>query len=87
MTSRAETCRLLSERAFELTRSLLPPKEAEVVRAYIYDHNEWGLGIEMLLDVLLEDVISISADQKGAIVEAMSEMGLDRSQSLLRVRG
>ena len=85
--SHATKCRRLSERAFELTKHLVPRGPAENIRAFIYDHNEWGLGIETLVDTLLEDDIAVSADQKDAISLALSEMGIDRHQSLLRVEG
>ena len=66
---------------------MVPSESAEIIRAFIYDHNEWGLGIETLVDVLLEEDIAVSADQKDAISLALSEMGVDRHQSLLRVEG
>lgn len=85
MRSRARRCRKLSEKAFELSRSLLSPEDAERIRADIYDHNEWGLAMETLVDVLLEEEIAVSLDQKRAILDAMDAMGLDRGQSELEV--
>ena len=83
----ARRCRRLSEKAFESTKHLLPDKAAEEIRAFIYEHNEWGLGVEVLIDVLIEGDTALSQDQKEAIEQAMNEMGLDRNQSLLRVSG
>lgn len=81
----ARRCRRLSERAFELSRELLSPEIAQAVEEYIYKYNEWGVGVEMLVDALLEGEIRVSAAQKRAIMEAMDAMGLDRSQSELEV--
>lgn len=85
MSSRADHCQLLSERAFELVRPNLPARDAEVIRSYVYDHAEWGLGIETLVDVLLEESIAVSPEQKQAIVTAMEAMGLDRRQGEIDV--
>lgn len=82
---RARRCRRLSERAFEVCRELLAPETAQSIEEYIYRYNEWGVGVEMLVDTLLESEIRVSAAQKEAIMEAMDAMGLDRSQSELKV--
>jgi hypothetical protein len=61
------------ERAFELAKSLLP--------------DEWGVKIEVLVEVLLEERIAVSSEQKHAIVVAMEAMGLERHQSEIAVNG
>ena len=85
MSLHARKCRQLSETAFELVKPLLPTKAAEDIRAFIYDHNEWGLGIEILVDVLLEERIAVSSQQKAAIALAMEAMRLERRQSEIEV--
>lgn len=78
-------CRQHSENAFELTKPLLPGKDAEDIRAYVYDHNEWGLGMETLVACLLEEKILVSWEQKHAILVAMEAMGLEQNQSKIEV--
>ena len=85
MSPSPNECRQLSENAFELTKPLLPVKDAEEIRAYIYDHNEWGLGIETLAACLLEDEIPVSWQQKHAITAAMKAMGLKGNYSKIEV--
>ena len=75
----------LSKLAFEATKDQLPESSANDIRELIYEYNEWGLGVEMIVDVLLGDDIAITGSQKKAIVDAMDEMGLDRSQQGIRV--
>jgi hypothetical protein len=75
----------LSKAAFEAIKDRLPESSVKDIREYVYDYNEWGLGVEMIVDVLLEDDIAITISQKKAIVEAMDAMGLDRSQHEIRV--
>ena len=81
----ARRCRRLAERAFEVSRELLSPKIAHSIGEYIYKYNEWGVGVEMLVDTLLEFEIEVSAAQKQAIMKAMDAIGSDRSVSELRV--
>jgi hypothetical protein len=85
MPTRADICRTLSESAFESVKTRLPAADVEFVHNLIFEHNEWGVGMETLVDTLLEDDIAISADQKKAIVEAMNALGKDRRQMELRV--
>ncbi|MEL6804301.1 MAG: MafI family immunity protein, partial [Bacteroidota bacterium] len=59
--------------------------DAKIIRNYIFEHNEWGLGMETLVDVILEQDIVISPEQKQAVMTAMSAMGLQRSQGKIRV--
>lgn len=85
MSLHAIKCQQLSEKAFELTKPLLPTKAAEDIRAFIYEYNEWGLGIEVLVDVLLEERIAVRSEQKEAIVVAMEAMGLKGRQREIEV--
>ena len=76
----------LSKTAFEAVKGILPERSAEHIRGFIYDYNEWGLGVEMIVDVLLEDDIAISASQKNAVLDALDAMELDVAQHNIRVR-
>ena len=75
----------LSKTAFELVEERIPPADAKLIREHIYDYNEWGLGVETIVDVLLEDQVVLTTEQRDAIVAALDAMGIDRSQHLLRV--
>jgi len=75
----------LSKTAYELVKSRLPETDAKTIQEYIYDVNEWGLGMETLVDSLLEEDIPVTKEQKRAILKAMSSMNLDRSQETLRI--
>jgi hypothetical protein len=83
--SHARECLSLSETAFNLVESRLSQLGSMTVRQYIFDHNEWGLGMEILVDILLEKDIAISSEQKQAIQSAMNAMKLDSSQNDIRV--
>ena len=76
----------LSKAAFEAIKDLLPGSSAEEIRGLIYDYNEWGLGVEMIVDVLLEDDISITGSQKKAMLDALDAMRLHVGQHELKVR-
>ncbi|MFD2205766.1 MafI family immunity protein [Kiloniella antarctica] len=73
----------ISKQIYEQTEHLLPKDIKETIHDYIYKYNEWGLGMETLVDALLEDDISITSEQKIVIVKAMEAMQLDRGQENL----
>ena len=75
----------LSKAAFEAIEGLLPESSAEDVRGLIYDYNEWGLGVEMIVDVLLDNDIAITVSQKKVILDALNAMRLHVGQHELRV--
>jgi hypothetical protein len=75
----------LSMAAFELVKDRIPEEDAETIRGLIYEHEEWGQGVEAIVDVLLEHDISVTTEQRDAILEAMNAMSLERSQHKLRV--
>jgi len=85
MTPIQKECLSLSEHAFELVKSVLPAGSVEIIREYIFDHNEWGLGIEMMVDIIIENDTTITTEQKSAIVRAMCAMKIDRSQHSIKV--
>ena len=71
--------------AFHAVRDLLPDEDVSEVRGYIYEANEWSLGIEAIFDALVERNIEISSIQKRALDTAADAMGLDRDEPNLRV--
>lgn len=75
----------LSAAAFHAVRDLLPEEDAIEVRGYIYEANEWGLGVEAIYDALAERKIEISQQQKRALDAAAESMGLDRKEAKLCV--
>ena len=85
MTPKQKECLSLSKYAFELSKSVLPADSAEMVREYIFDHNEWGLGVETMVDIILENDVAISTEQKTAILKATKAMKIDRSQHSIKV--
>ena len=85
MTPEQSKCLQLSKKAFELVEDRIPVASLRFIRQNIYDYNEWGLGVETIVDALVEDEIAITTAQRDAIVEALDAMGLDRSQDLLTV--
>lgn len=80
-----ESTQDLSAAAFHAVRDLLPDRDAGSIRGYIYEANEWGLGVEAIIDALVECNIEISQFQKRALDAAADSMGLDRDQTKLRV--
>jgi hypothetical protein len=53
---------------------------------YINRHHEWGLGMEILIDQLVEYEIKIASEQFDLILEAMASMGTDEYQGLVHLR-
>jgi hypothetical protein len=75
----------LSSFAFSQLEQSLSTADAKLIHEYIFEHNEWGLGMETLVDVILDQDIVISPDQKQAVLTAMNAMGLQRAQDKIRV--
>lgn len=80
-----ESSQNLSAAAFNAVRELLPEKDANAIRGYIYEANEWGLGVEAIFHTLVECKLEISQVQKRALDAAADSMGLDRDQAKLVV--
>ena len=55
------------------------------IHEYINKNNEWGLGIETLIDVLIEENKSIEKEQYNNILLAMTNMGLDQSKRVVEL--
>lgn len=85
LKSLSQECLALSKAAFELVKDRIPQTDIETVRGFIYDHNEWGLGMETIVDAFLAENIAVTTEQKDAILAAMDAMSLDRCQRKLRV--
>ncbi len=75
----------LSALAFESVFRVLPKEEALEIKELIFEVDEWGLGIETLIDTLVECNIAISPAQKCAIDSAVESMCLDHNQDKLLV--
>ena len=76
---------MLSKRAFESVSEKIEKQESETIREYIYGANEWGLGVETLVHVLIEENIPISSTQYAVISEAINAMKLGIEQEKLLV--
>ena len=73
-------------RALEAVRSVIPADLYTEVHDYINRHNEWGLGIETLIDGLSELELRITAEQFALIEAAMASMGLADSSRVSYLR-
>lgn len=67
---------VLCNRALEAVRPLIPSNLHIEVSDYINRHDEWGVGMELLVDQLSELGIQITKEQFGLIESAMASMGL-----------
>lgn len=65
--------------ALEITRGSISDERYSEVSYYINEVNEWGLGIEFLIDWICDDDIAISETQRDCILSALTSMGLDKS--------
>jgi hypothetical protein len=72
----------LSNTALEACRDLIGSNEYYDIYAYINDHNEWGLGVEILVDIICEEHDAVSVSQCDKIVVALESMGLGKSKHL-----
>ncbi len=76
----------LCNRALETVRSIIPNDLYRDVFDYINEHNEWGLGMEILIDQISEYEIKISMQQYQAIEQAMASMGISDSNRMQYLR-
>lgn len=65
--------------ALEANKNLINSGAYEEISDYFNKHNEWGLGIEMLIDLICEEEIHLERDQFEKIRDAMESMGLGKS--------
>ena len=73
-------------RAIESIKELIPDVQFRDVHDYINCHDEWGLGMEILIDHLIELEIKISPRQFELIHGAMKSMGRDECDRLKYLR-
>lgn len=75
------TIRLCND-ALKSCKPLLSERMTLEISEYINLHNEWGLGMEFLIDAITEDELNISIDQFQNVQVAMVAMGLSNSERL-----
>ncbi len=76
----------LCNAALEAVRPAIPTDLFRDVDDYINRFDEWGLGMEVLIDQLAEFEIEISREQFGLIKTAMDSMGLGESDRIVYLR-
>ena len=76
----------LCNRALEAVRLVIPADLHKDVHDYINRHDEWGLGVETLVDGLTELEIRITAEQFALIEAAMASMDLAGSPRVSYLR-
>lgn len=67
----------LSKKAYISIEKLLPESDRQQIYEFIYLHNEWGLGIETIIDVIHEENIRVTDIQLQAIKNACNAMKID----------
>jgi hypothetical protein len=78
----ATTTISLCNRALEAVRAVIPADLHGEVSNYIDRHNEWGVGMETLIDGLSELKVRISTKQFALIEAAVASMDLAGSSRL-----
>ena len=73
-------------RALDAVRPVIPGDLYTEVHDYINQHDEWGLGIETLIDGLSELELPITAEQFVFIEIAMGAMDLADSSRITYLR-
>ncbi len=76
----------LCNEALESVRGLIPENLFRNVNEYINQFNEWGLGIEVLIDQIIDLEITITLKQFNLIQVAMASMELENSDCLVYLR-
>lgn len=76
----------LCNRALEAIRPAIPLDLFRDVHDYINRFDEWGLGMEVLIDQLAEFDIKISHEQFEIIRAAMDSIGLGQSERVAHLR-
>lgn len=68
--------------ALDRTKAVLPPEVAADVDLLINEHNEWDVGIEMIIYTLAELDIKITQSQYAALQEAMRAIGQEHEDHM-----
>ena len=76
----------LCNAALEAVRPTIPADLFRDVDDDINRFDEWGLGMEVLIDQLAEFEIEISREQFGLIKTAMDSMGVGESNRVIYLR-
>ena len=69
----------LCNNALNSVKDTISEQHFKQVHDYINKHNEWGLGMEFLIDWLIDEKTSIARKQYEQIQVAISAMNLDHS--------
>ena len=77
----------LCNRVLVSVQGLIPCGLFQDVHDYINKYNEWGVGIEFLIDYISEFEIKISREQFRLISDATASMGLDDSNRIQYLSG
>ena len=82
---RKTTIKLCND-ALNSCASSIARESSSEISEYINTYNEWGVGIELLIDLLIEDHKKISENQFKLIETAMSAMGLENSERVIHLK-
>ena len=82
---RTTTIKLCND-ALNSCASLIARESSTEISEYINKYNEWSVGIELLIDLLIEDQKKISENQFQLIETAMSAMDLENSERVIHLR-
>ena len=83
--TRPQTIELCNQ-ALEGVRVIIPSELHTTVSDYINRHDEWGVGMELLVDQLNEGEVRITREQFTLIETAMASMGLADELSVTYLR-
>ena len=75
----------LSKNAYAAVASKLEENIRGDIYEYIHEVNEWGLGVETIIDYLVEEEIELSQEEMNALSEAASSMAIDRGLKMIKV--
>ncbi|MBL8000517.1 MAG: MafI family immunity protein [Flavobacteriales bacterium] len=67
-------------------RTIIPAELYTEVSDYINRHNEWGVGMDVLVDSLIDGKIRITPEQFTLIEQAMASMGLAQYPDITYLR-
>lgn len=76
----------LCNSALETCKGSLSAEAYSEIHDNINKYNEWGLGIETLIDILYEDDVSLNEEQFTKIQVSMESMGLGQSDRVGLIR-
>ncbi|RRJ83794.1 MafI family immunity protein [Aestuariirhabdus litorea] len=77
----------LSKQAYAAVAHKLKEGARIEIYGYIYKFNEWGLGVEALVDFLVEEDVELSSTEMEALSKAAESMQIDRGIKSIKVSG